>query len=396
MNTKLIINLVISVILIVYVLVNPPFFFADTVPTIFRLSIELILMLILFSFFLFGQYIQKNIIIFIGLAVVSFSIIQLMEGNNIIDHVAFFNKIIVLLLIMQVFINKPTLLNFFTRFWIRFSKAISIMTIFAFVGYILGLVDYQPYQFSELRYVLSNYFLGHISPRNYIISIPAISGYMFEPVYLGFFYGLNVVISRQLIDDCDERSRFIALNLVAGLFTFSITYYLFFGFYFLISVIRNRTYKFRMVDIGTRIIIFVSVALLLIFLFLYLDILNLSSLDQRISRMAIYQDILKNKNFLEFLLGNGVGWYKSYTNIGIDSTILAMLIERGALITVVSVILIYTITKHNVLLIMLIIIYSSVIPLNNFVLFYIMIGLQYALYKQSIIINNSFCRQYTV
>ncbi len=112
--------------------------------------------------------------------------------------------------------------------------------------------------------------------------------------------------------------------------------------------------------------------------------------------MAIYHDILKNKNFLEFLLGNGVGWYSNYTNIGIDSAILAMLIERGALITVVSITLIYTITKHNISLIMLIIIYSLVIPLNNFVLFYIMMGLQYALYKQSVIVNNSFRRQYTV
>lgn len=387
MNLSSTTNIAISLVLFAYTLFYTPFIFEHYVPFNIRITTELVLILTTLLLSFFYNRIQRQVIIFMILVLASFSIAMLSDRNNFIEHISFFNKIIILLLIAQVLINRFSLLKLFSYLWVRFVVAISVLTIFAFIGYILGFVDFSAYQFSEGRYYLNNLWLGNISPRNYIVSVPAISGYLFEPIYLGFFFGLNIVISKQLINDSKKLSRFIVLNSVAGLLTFSVTYYLFLLFYVLRRLI-NDNLKFTI-----AMIVFM---LSLLFVFFYTDMFYVTSIYERLATIKILLDFIVNSDFREVLLGSGVEWYKSHINIGVDSAILVMIINRGVMITIVFLALIYTMTKHNSSLVIFILFYSLAIPFNNFSLFYIIIGLQFALYKHRTAASNFFFYQNTV
>lgn len=230
------------------------------------------------------------LILFFGILL--FSIFQSEKNNKLYKFT--FNLYIVLFSIVPIFCICNFILNLIT-------PSINILTPY---------FSYFTYNYSASPFGLSipKSFLGINFTRNFFFFI--------EPVYLAFFYLLNVFIVGKHIS---KYSRiFIYLNIFGGFLTAS--FFFFFGYLILkfinISILKKAT------------IILVLVFLSFFYYNTVNDFFSESSSEERFSRIELGIVILKNYNFEKLLFGTGY-LFDHEVSKGFSSGFLTSFIEGG-------------------------------------------------------------------
>ena len=185
-------------------------------------------------------------------------------------------------------------------------------------------------------------------------------------------------MSKTLIVNDIKRKKFIIVNFVAGLITFSTTFYIFITIYFIFKnskiLIKKNHMAFLTPVILLSVIIFISI---------YSNYFYYTSATMRIDRMLIYLEEFKNSTFIYKIFGTGVSTFNKKYQFGIDSGWMRLLIERGLVMLVYVLALLYRYTKFNHWLMLYILYYNFSIPLFSFPLFYLLIALSYACYYKN-------------
>lgn len=342
-------SLFVSWMLFVYALSYRPFITESYLPVPFRIGIEGFVLFLLAIVSLRYQYLIK--IVWFVSALLIFDCALLFEMDTFIRLISSFNKLAFLILVLSMFNGNQRVLNACINIWIRFSYFLSIAALLAFISYATGLIAFPPMDLGESvsgvqgsYYYLHNDILGNLSPKKIFgIDTGRVAGYMYEGGLLGVILGLNILAARDWIEDAQKRKRFVLLNFIAGLTTFSTTFILFFGAYFL----TKNTLFGKNLDVRSKAKSFILLGSMLIIFLLLSDYLGKTSGGDRLERMRMYFSIVENNTWSTLLLGNGVGIALNKFNIGIDAGWVAILVERGILMLVFIVVLYTMLSKHN-------------------------------------------------
>lgn len=339
----------VSCMLIVYALSYYPFITESYLPVSVRIGVEGFVLFLLVMINLRYQYLV-DVVWFIPVVLI-FGCTLLLEMDTFVNLVSSFNKLVFLILAIGLLNGNRSVLNTCIRIWIQLSYFLCIAAILAFVGYATGIIPFSPISFGESvsgvegsYYYLHNAMLGNLSPKILFgIELAQVAGFMYEGGMLGIFFGLNILVVRDWIDDPKKRKKFVRLNFIAGITTLSATFLLFFSIYFLVK----QTLGEKKLKIGVKTLAFLFLGVLLIALILVSGYFEQTSGGHRLIRMAMYFSVIENGTWLTLLFGNGVGITLGKFEIGIDSGWIAILVERGAIMLAFIVSLYAIHIRHN-------------------------------------------------
>lgn len=336
--------------LFVYVLSYNPFITESYLPAPVRIGIEGFVLFLLVMINLKYQYLAD--VIWLIPVVLIFGCTLLLEMDTFVKLISSFNKLAFLVLAIGLLNGNRSVLNTCIKMWIQLSYFLCIAAIVAFAGHTTGIISFSPLDFYEsingveggARYFLHNATLGNLSPKTLFgIELAQVAGFMYEGGQLGIFFGLNILVALDWINDSKKRKRFIQLNLIAGITTLSATFFLFFSFYLLAKWALGE----KKLKIGVKTFAFFLLGVLLIVLILGSDYFGQTSVGVRLSNMALQFNVIENSTWLTFLFGNGIGITVNKFGSGIDSGWIAILVERGAIMLAFIFFLYVIHTKHN-------------------------------------------------
>jgi hypothetical protein len=376
---------VLAVLLVfVYVLSYSPFIVESFLPRNIRIGIEVLLLLLLIVISLNRKYISIDMFWFIPITL-GYLCMIFFEISTLSKLTSSFGKFAFLLLNIGLLIKNQRALQNCTKIWIQLSYFLCIMTIIAFVGYNSSIILFVSTNLStpahgwdaaSSYYHLNHNILGNITPRTLFgIHLGRVSGFMYEPGYLAFYLGFNILVARDWIDDTRLRKRFVWLNVVAGITTFSTTFFLFFAFYFLAKEIKS---KGNSKIIMSKRIVFLTLTVFFIVLILKSGYAGETSASARLGRLVSYSSIIVNNSWLSFLFGNGIGVSAERFGIGIDSGWIKVFIEKGVVLLVILVTLFTRLTKHNRWLMLYVFYCNFALNLFSTPLFLFLISISYA------------------
>ena len=369
---------------VMYVLSHNPFIIETFLSRPIRIGIEGSLLLLLIAISLNRKYISVDMFWFAPIILVYLCMI-FFETNTLSGLISSFSKLSFLLLNIGFLIRSQRALKKCTKIWIQLSYFLCVMSIIAFVGYNSSIISFVPTslgtlafgeQVSTSYYYLNHNILGNITPRKLFgIDLGRATGFMYEPGYLAFFLGFNILGARDWIDDTRLRKRFVWLNIIAGISTLSTTFFLFFTFYFLGRKIKSKE---KSKVITTRVIASLTLAAFFIGLVLGSGYIGETSGNARLDRLGVYYSLVVNNSWLSFLFGNGIGVTIEKFGIGIDSGWVGIFIERGVVLLVILFTLLARLTKHNRWLMLYVFYCSFALNLFFIPLFLFLISISYA------------------
>lgn len=339
-----------SCMLLVYALSYHPFITESYLPASIRIGIEGFVLFLLVMINLRYQYLV-DVVWFIPVVLI-FGVTLFLEMDTFANLLSSFNKLGFLILAIGLLNGNRSVLNTCIKIWIQLSYFFCFAAILTFVGYATGTISFSPMDFGESiggvqgsYYYLHNAMLGNLSPKTLLfgIELAQVAGFMYEGGLLGIYFGLNILVARDWIDDPKKRKKFVQLNFIAGITTLSTTFFLFFSFYLL----AKQALGGKKLKIDVRTIAFLFLGVLLIVLILASDYFEHTSGSARLYSLDIQFSVIENSTWLTFLLGNGIGITVDRFGSGIDSGWMAILVERGAVMLAFIVSLYAIHTKHN-------------------------------------------------
>ncbi len=200
----------------------------------------------------------------------------------------------------------------------------------------------------------------------YIIEIYRSYFYFVEPVYAGMFYAANIFLVAPYLND--KARFFIIVNLVGGFLTYSITFYI---VLFALYIVK----KFKS--------LFYSIAILIyLFFVIYLtqisDIMQYSSLDDRLERFDLFFMAMDSANTAQSLFGHGViavtGDVKAFSS-GLATSIF----EFGYVGTVLQMIILFALRPSFIILILFILTAAVVDPIKMPLFWFLIIATSHTL-----------------
>ena len=231
----------------VYVLSYTPFILESYMPSVVRIGIEFLLLVLLLLISLRYQKVGFEIIWL--LPIISLYILMIrQETHSFTQLVSSLNKLLFLVLMIVLLAKNRRALRLCMQSWVVISFVVCVISIIAFAGYLTGTIPFYPFDFGESvngvqgsYYYLHNTMLGNLTPRTLFgFELARVVFYMYEPGLLAFYFGFNVLVARVWIDDPKVRQKFIWLNMIAGLLTLSTTFILFFAMYTITRIIVGR------------------------------------------------------------------------------------------------------------------------------------------------------------
>lgn len=384
----------ISILLIALALISPPFVFAELIffgremrglfgiiiilllyldNTKFKFS-EIIFFILLFSNLILHILIQRsslnNVLSSYALIFVAYSIFRVLKKNN-------FSAVI------------------FLRIWMRFSLIISFLAIISFfVNQFTNFnTDFVSFNFSEyLSNIAYNYkisIFGFTMFKQFaFIGLERVSSFFTEPQYAGMFFAFNLLIISK--NSNLFSTKYYLIILLAGLLTFSVTFYLFLVVLFILNL------KFKKINI----LLTILMSLLLFLIIYYLINVNYDSLISLLSQTS-FQDrmernfygiqVLKNASISNLLFGHGINNFLSYSNDelgrGLSSGFLYLFFENGILYSCLVLFLLVSISNKNLTLLLISMFYLVAIPWYKYYFCWyaiILCGLNYYNYKKPV------------
>ena len=274
-------------------------------------------------------------------SILIFSTLLFRIKSKIISKI-FFNKITTLYIKFFIIVSVFSISNFFLNLFttsLNFSS--SIFSIYAY-----------DYNVSIFGFIIYKYILGIRISRSFFFFI--------EPVYLAFFYLVNIFIISKYI----KNKYFKIFNIVAGFATSS--FFFIFGYLILIFLKFKNIYK---IIIGIFIFI-----LLLIYKFEIIQFFDSSSLSDRQERLQIGYELIQNIGIKTILFGNGY-LFEYDSNKGVGSAMITLLLEGGVIALISTLSLIYFYCRKEKYLLILVFFSLILFEPNKYPLFWLTIVL---------------------
>jgi hypothetical protein len=265
-------------------------------------------------------------------------------------------------------------LDIFLNSWKVFSLFLSFAALIGFLFHQFTIFNIDILNFETLSTFKPKYnyrmsIFGFTIARDFgFFEIARVCSYLNEPQYAGLFFIFNIFIAKTYKNYFSKK--FIAINLIAGLLTFSISFYLAF-FISLLFFFKKNIY-----------FILIIPSFLFLILFYYLDIhmyifeyfYNNTSLGDRILRDTEGFKRIKDISLVNFIIGNGLQSYTKFKDddlIGyISSGYLNLFYDFGIIVVVFSIIKIFlNFYKCNDILLILLI-YMFTFPIYKYYFFW--------------------------
>lgn len=353
-------------LLFLYCFAYRPFVFEAYLPPAIRIGLEGFLLL--FLTILNVRYSYYRGIVWLFPIFIIYSAAILIGPNALVKVISSFNKLTFLILAICLLTGNRAILDASIRTWLRLSYLLSAVAIIAFMGFVSGAIPFSPLDLGESTsgvqgsyYYLHNPLLGNLIPRRiFEFEFGRVAGYMFEGQMLGSFFGISILGASNWIMDPKERKIFVAMNIVAGLFTLSTSFFLFFSTYLFILMTRNNLFKKINLKGVLAIIIFITVVIIVI----SSGYAGQTSGTDRMDRILLYFSVYEDFIPITLLFGHGVGITLDLFQIGIDSGWVSILMEHGLIMLIFMSIMLASFTRRNPWL--MIYVFFLGIPMNMF------------------------------
>jgi len=177
--------------------------------------------------------------------------------------------------------------------------------------------------------------------------------YFVEGVHISIFYAVNIIVVAPLLKD--KAASFKRINLLGGLLTMSLTFY----------VILFVLYGYKKISsIYSFIAVFVGV-FFLIYLILIFDVASYSSVADRAGRFALFFTVMAEANITQLLFGHGVSFFKSLGHAkAFNSGFTLSIFETGFVGLVIQMIILFRLSPHFILFIFFILASNVLDPIH--------------------------------
>ena len=388
MNTRI---KIISILLILLALISPPFvfsqlpFFGKEIRGMFGIAVLLLL-------YLENTKLKFSEIIFFILLMTILILEILSQRSSLNNALSTYAVIFVAYSIYRVLRTNNFSTVTFLRIWMRFSLIISILAIISFfVNQFTNFnTDFVSFNSSEslfnpnYDYKISIFGLT-VFKKFPFFEVERVSSFFIEPQYAGMFFAFNLLIiskSSKLFS-----TKYYLASLLAGLLTFSITFYLVLTFLLIVNL------KFKPINI-----LFTVLMSLLLFVIISYSfninfeklnyIISQTSFKDRMERNLYAVEVLKDSSTSKLLFGHGINNFLKYTNDelgrGLSSGFLYLFFEFGVLLSCLVLYLSISFSNKNLTLILISMIYLVVMPWYRYYFCWyaiILCGLNYYNYK---------------
>lgn len=262
---------------------------------------------------------------------------QASELNNILSYYAVVVFYVLLFITLR---NSELSRETFLKLWIRIAYFVSISSIILFVLHQFTSFNTDFFNFAPLGDFSAHdrrfSFLGLTQAKNFgFFTIVRSYSYFVEPQYAAFYFLINLLLAQELNKHRNHRSFFV-LNLLAGLLTFSMTFYIAMVIVYMMRLImfrsRNVFVSFIFVNLAVAVLILSVLGFIFddrtfLDLFAFSSELNTSYGDREL-RLLIALNILRYSSPFEWLFGHGVG-YIGGADRGLAAGFFHVLVERG-------------------------------------------------------------------
>lgn len=387
MNKKLVLFLSLF-----FILINPPFIFTNLIFVGAELRIALSIVLILVLFFSINLTKTNLFEIFFYLLLLSLFLLEFFILNNELFEIFSYYFIFIITYLVYKFLNKNEVnFNYFAKIFINFSYILSIISIISFLIHNFSFLDTNIFNvkkffiFSEQKGGYQFGILGFLIYKDFgFYSLPRISTYFFEPLQAGIFFALSLLLTKNFNNLLPKG--FYALNALAGLLTFSYSFYIIFPLIFFYQI-KSKQMKIL------SILSFIFIIILLLVLIDYSNLFSLfktSSIIDRLNRISIALDIMKNFSFLNFLFGFDFNYKDLNYDRGISSGFFIILVQKGFLGLLLVFSLIFFFSKKNLTLLIVLVSFLLVtIWYKYYIVWYYIIFCRLALSKNYIFLTKN-------
>ena len=354
-------------LLIILASISPPSIFSEIdLGREMRLLFGIIITI--FLFFESSKFQTKDFIVLLLLVLIILVEVMFQRSsiNNILSSYA---VIFISFLLFRVSrlnkLNGETFLNL----WSSSTLPIAILAIISFVIH-----QFSSFNADFLNFSSSNLFNPEYNYRMSIfgftmykdfgfVGVTRVCSFFNEPQYAGMFFAFNMLLIKNKIKSISKK--YFVINLLAGLLTFSVTFYLAF---FVLTI-------FSMKQKNIRILFF---SLLIIFVY-YVFISDVSinrlmqgtSFSDRIDRNTYALDYLIDKaSILNILFGHGIGNYQLINEDelgrGLSAGFIYLMMESGLFFTCFIIFLLSLFTNNNRIVILIAMLYMLAIPWHKY------------------------------
>ena len=360
-------------------MISPPVIFAEAIYYGRELRSFLAVGLIFYMFLTRTKFENAQLIIFLSLVFIL--IIEILAQRSDINNIlSFYAILLISFFLFKNFKNNELKFHTFLNIWLRFSL---ILAIFAIISYVIhqftffnfDLFDFKSSESFERNYPYQMSIFGNTIDKNFgFITVSRVCSFFNEPLNAGIFFGLNFLLAKINRNFIGKKYSFFFL--VAGLLTFSVTFYVIFLFLML------REFKLKLNLINFLVLIPIFSILLLVIISIDVEILKYfisnTSFNDRLARETFAFKAMWESPLLKILFGYGIGNYsKAFPNneFGYMSTgFTSFLFEYGILTFVVVLIFVLFFLKSRFDLIIVLSIGLSTYPIyRSFIYWYIII-----------------------
>lgn len=330
---------------------SPPSIFGQMVFA----SRELRLFLSLFVMFLFLGIATLNIYDLIVLLCATFLLSveilrQISQSSNILSYYAIILFYVFLFITLR---NNEHNRRMFLTLWIQVAYFISISSILLFVLHQFTSFNTDFFDFASLGDFsardLRFSFLGATQVKNFgFFTVIRSYSYFGEPQYAAFYFTINVLLANEINNKNSKYKKLFFVNLLAGLLTFSVTFYVAMVIIYMLRLVERRSI-FESLIIAFFLLL-VAIPLFIIsedIIFTFFGGLNTSYGDREI-RMLNAWNILKSSSIFDFLFGHGVS-YIGDADRGLSAGFFHVLVERGLTGLLFVLVMLSVFMRRNIL-----------------------------------------------
>jgi hypothetical protein len=368
-------------------IIFPPFVFVNLISSSFRSILFFIFLCILFiklfsiSSTKLPVILSKHWIHFLFLFIYLIIIIiqsVLFSHDFIISFGYFLILFTAIIFHIIFFFSEKTIIEKFIKYYITFFKIVCLSILLNFLcnlffsikinslSSFLSSENYD-YNVSLFGITIDKYFGPINVSRNFFFFI--------EPVFTSPFFIFNIFF----LADClsyREKNRFLSMNIIAGILTFSFLFFVLLIIVFLVKSISK--FKIKQIIIG------VPIALLSgVFIF---SIFDSSSIIERLIRFQAALDEISTMKYVDYIFG--FGYLKEYAfDRGFSAGILNLLLEGGGIICLIVIYCLFSLSSSS-LLFFICFISLFVFEPNKFPFFWISLTVSSYVFKSRYKLSN--------
>ena len=385
----------IGTFILISMVINQPFLSISFAPRLPRLALEaFILILLSIAWFLH----ERNK--YIGWALVTIALAlginYFLNPENLIRYIGFFNKVSFGLLFFNYLKDNPNHTHFYKSGWTIIWTVISIWSVISFCSFAFFPELFHPVNFGEIDvhapygYHISDWY-QFITPRTFFekILIGRVVGVFFEPIHLGYFAWLNVLMGNVLLKQRKWQILYTLMSFGVGLLSFSLFFYVVAVLLTPIFVIKNSKYFSKHVrSFGFFWMIFIAIVCLSNLDFF----LSSGSGSQRLFRMESALKAFADNTIWTWFLGNGTNIHLKYMEYGFVSGLFEVCLTKGLIVCSIVTGFIVYLTRKDFILLVSVFIWSFGLNPFYYLLFYFLLTLAYHLNNEASVVQQNSAR----